>query len=96
MAEVIFDATLVADGEPCFIVYVDKARTVGQDFVATLSMNVTGPVPADKILPRKPTGGELSALETMRFAQERADELGVAKILLVDPQGLLPLAKIEV
>lgn len=96
LADVIFDAALVAIGEPCFIVYVDRIRMTGQDIVATLSMNVTGPVPPEKILPRKPTGGELPVLEAMRFAQERARELGVAKILLVDPHGLLPLAKIEV
>lgn len=95
LAEIIINEAMIADGERCFIVYVDKPKGVGQTIVADLVTNLTGPVPADRLAPRRLSGFELPALELIHKAQELAQEAGVAKILLVDPQGLLPLAKIN-
>ncbi len=95
LAEVIINETAIGAGEPYFIVYVDRPKGVGQTIVADLVTNLTGPVPADRLMPRRLSGFKLPALELIHKAQELAQEAGVAKILLVDPQGLLPLAKIN-
>jgi hypothetical protein len=68
---------------------------VGQSIVAEMEMDLTGPVTADVAQPRKLSGFELPALELVHKAQQRAAEMGVEKILLVDPQGLLSLARIN-
>lgn len=93
MAEVVFDAGLNGDGEPFFVVHIDKPRGVGGTVVGELTLEQVGPVSAEIARPRRLIGFELPALATMHLAGERAHEKGVTKILLVDPQGLLPLAK---
>jgi hypothetical protein len=58
-------------------------------------MDMVGPVSPEIARPRKLSGFELPALEMMHLAKQRAFEKGVTKILLVDPHGLLSLARIN-
>jgi hypothetical protein len=95
VVDVILNEDLIAQGEPCFIIYVDRPRGAGQAIVAELAMDVVGRVSAEMAKPRKLSGFELPALEMVHLAQKRAADRGVQKILLVDPQGLLPLAKLN-
>lgn len=95
MAEVVLNERAIEPGESYFAVYVDRSRGVGQSIIGELAMNLIGPVTADVAQPRKSSGFELPALELMHKAQERAAEMGVQKILLIDPQGLLTLARIN-
>ncbi|WP_342251248.1 hypothetical protein [Sphingomonas sp. OTU376] len=95
MAEIIINEALIEPGEPYFIVYVDRPKGIGQTIVADLATDLVGPVPAERMVPRRLNGFELPALELIHHARERAREAGVTRILLVDPQGLLPLAKIN-
>lgn len=94
MIEVIINEGLIEEGEAYFVVYVDKPR-IGGTIVGELTMGLVGPVTADIARPRTLSGFELPALEMVQLAHERAAEQGVTKILLVDPHGLLPLAKIN-
>jgi hypothetical protein len=94
MADVIINEDLIEEGEAYLVVYVDRPRG-GSTIVGELTMGLEGPVTADVALPRKLSGFELPALEMVHLAHERAAEQGVTKILLVDPHGLLPLAKIN-
>lgn len=93
LAEVVTDALAIEAGENYIAVYVDCSRGVGQSIVAEMEMDLTGPVTADVAQPRTLSGFELPALELLHLAQERAGERGVKKILLVDPQGFLRLAR---
>lgn len=93
LAEVVMDAGTIETGENYIAVYVDCSRGVGQSIVAEMEMDLTGPVTEDVAQPRKLSGFEFPALELLHLAQERADERGVKKILLVDPQGFLRLAR---
>lgn len=95
MAEVILDDRQIQAGEPFFIIYVDRSRGVGTQIVADLAMGLIGPATADQIQPRKLSGFELPALELVAKAHERAAEAGVTKILLIDPEGLLSLARVN-
>lgn len=95
MAEVIIDDRLIEPGEPYFAVYVDRPRGISQKVVADLDMDLIGPVTPEQAQPRKLSGFELPALELIEKAQARATEQGVRKILLVDPLGLLSLARIS-
>ena len=95
MAELIINDATIEDGEAYFIVYVDRPKGAAHPTVADLVMDLTGPVTPDRIVPRRLSGFELPALELIHKARERAAEVGVRKILLVDPQGLLTLAKIN-
>lgn len=95
MPEIIIDETQIADGEAYFALYVDCPKGAGSSIVADLKMGLTGPVSADILQPRKLSGFELPALELAKKAKARADEQGVKRILLIDPRGLLPLAKVN-
>lgn len=95
LAEVVLNERAIEPGESYFAVYIDRSKGVGQSMVAELAMNLIGPVSADVAQPRKLSGFELPALELMHKAQERAAEMGIQKILLIDPQGLLTLARIN-
>lgn len=95
LAEIVLNEQVIADGEPYFAVYVDRPRAAGQSIVAELEMDLTGPVTSDIAAPRKLSGFEFPALELMHKAKLRAAEAGVQKILLVDPLGLLSLARIN-
>lgn len=93
MAEVVTDAHAIEAGENYIAIYVDCLNGLGQSIVAEMEMDLTGPVTADDAQPRKLSGFELPALELLHLAQERAGEKGVRKILVIDPQGLLRLAR---
>lgn len=93
MAEVVSDTSAIEAGESFIAVYVDCSRGVGQSIVAEMKMDLTGPVTTDIAQPRKLSGFELPALEVLHLAQMRAGERGVKKILLVDLQGFLRLAR---
>lgn len=95
MAQIVTDAASIADGEAYFAIYVDRARDSETSIVAELATGLAGPVSPSRSAPRKLSGFELPALELMRLAQVRASEQGVRKILLIDPEGWLPLAKID-
>jgi hypothetical protein len=95
VAEIVLNERTIEDGESYFAVYVDRTRGVGQSIVGELEMNLIGPVSAEIAQPRRLSGFELPALEMMHLAQQRAAEQGVKKILLIDPQGLLTLARIN-
>lgn len=95
MVEVIIKDRLIERGETYFAVYVDRPRGISQTVVADLDMDLVGPVSPEQAKPRKLSGFELPALELMEKAQARAAEQGVRKILLVDPHGLLSLARIS-
>lgn len=95
MPELIINDASIKDGEPYFVVYVDRPKGVGQPIVGELVMDLTGPVMPERIAPRRLSGFELPALELIHKAKKRASEAGVSKILLVDPQGLLSLATIN-
>ena len=95
MVELILNDAAIEEGEAYFVVYVDRPKGVGQPIVADLVMQLTGPVTPDRIAPRRLSGFELPALELLQKARECAAEAGVRKILLVDPAGLLTLAKIN-
>ncbi len=95
MVEIITNEALIEAEEPYFVAYVDRPKDTGQMIVANLVMGLTGPVTPEQMKPRKLSGFELPALELLHKAQERAAEADVHKILLVDPQGLLPLARIN-
>lgn len=95
MPDVIINEELVAPGELYFAVHVDRPNKLNPTIVGELILDLTGPVSADIIKPRKLSGFELPALEIIHRALELASEQGVSKILLVDPGGLLPLAKIN-
>lgn len=95
MPEVIINEELVAQGELYFAVHVDRPNRANPAIVGELTLDLVGPVSADVIKPRKLSGFELPALEIVHRALELAFEQGVSKILLVDPGGLLPLAKIN-
>ena len=93
MAEVVTDAHAIEAGESYIAVYIDCSRGVGQSIVAEMEMDLTGPVTDEVGQPRKLSGFELPALELLHLAQQRAGERGVKKILLVDPQGFLKMAR---
>lgn len=95
MVQIVTDAALIADGEAYFAIYVDRARDSDVSIVAELATELVGPVSPSRLAPRRLSGFELPALELMRLAGERASEQGVQKILLIDPEGWLPLAKID-
>jgi hypothetical protein len=95
MVEVIINEQLIAAGEPYFAVHVDKRRAAKADIVGELTVDLTGPVSLEIVKPRKLSGFELPALEFIQLAKAQAAEKGIDKILLVDPNGLLPLAKIN-
>jgi hypothetical protein len=95
MAEVILDERLIGTGEPFFIAYVDQPKGGASSIVAELAMDLVGPPTPAQLAPRKLSGFELPALELLHKAKERAAEAGVAKILLVDPHGLLSLAPVN-
>lgn len=95
LVEVVLDALAIGAGEPYFAVYLDQSRGVGQSIVAELEMDLTGPVAPEVAQPRRLSGFELQALELMHKAPERAAERNVQKILLIDPQGFLRLARIN-
>lgn len=95
MAQIVVDQSRIAEGESYFAAYVDRPDARGSGIVAELSTSLVGPVTADRLRPRKLSGFELPALELIELAQRRADEQGVRKILLIDPDGWLPLAKIN-
>lgn len=89
----ILDDRLIAPGEPFFIAYVDQPK--GGSIVAELAMDLVGPATSDQLAPRRLSGFELPALELLHKARERADEAGIGKILLIDPHGLLSLARVN-
>jgi len=93
MVEVILDERLIAHGEPFFIAYVDQPKNGTID--AELAMDLIGPATDAQVAPRKLSGFELPALELLHKAKARAAEAGVGKILLIDPQGLLSLARVN-
>ena len=93
MAEVILDERLIARDEPFFIAYVDHPK--GSTIVAELAMDLVGPPTQEQLALRKLSGFELPALELLHKAKDRAAEAGVEKILLIDPQGLLSLARVN-
>lgn len=95
MAELIINDAAIDDGEAYFAVYVDRPKGTAQPIVAELVVDLIGPVTPDRIVARRLSGFELPALELIHKARERAAEAGVRKILLIDPQGLLTLAKIN-
>lgn len=95
MVDVIINEALVEPGERYFIAYVDRPKGVGAQIVADLEMDLTGPVTADLMAPRKLSGFEFPALELIERARRTAAENGVRKILLIDPQGLVPLSKVN-
>lgn len=93
--QIVTNAALIAEGEAYFAAYVDRARESEASIVAELATGLVGPVTPSRLSPRKLSGFELPALELLRLARERAEEQGVRKILLIDPGGWLPLAKID-
>ncbi len=95
MVEVIINEQLIASGEPYFAVHVDRPGAAKSAIVGELTIDLTGPASAEIVKARKLSGFELPALEIIQMAKIQAAEKGVAKILLVDPNGLLPLAKIN-
>ena len=95
MAELVVDETRIVEGERYFALYVDRPKVAGSSVVADLKMNLVGPVTAEVLRARSLSGFELPALEMAHNAVERAQEQGVLQILLVDPNGLLPLAKVN-
>ena len=95
MVNVILNEHAIEPGEPYFAVYVDRPNGVGQSIIADLKMDLTGPASPEVVAPCMLSGFELPALELLHKARERATERGVKKILLVDPLGLLPLARVN-
>lgn len=95
MPDVIINEELVAPGELYFAVHVDRPNRPSSAIVGELTLDLTGPVSADIIKPRKLSGFKLPALEIIDRALELASDQGISKILLIDPGGLLPLAKIN-
>ncbi|USI77585.1 hypothetical protein [Sphingopyxis sp. USTB-05] len=95
MAQIVVDKSHIAEGETYFAAYIDRPNARGSAIVAELATGLTGPVTPDRLRARKLSGFELPALELIELAQRRADEQGVKKILLIDPYGWLPLAKVN-
>lgn len=95
MAELVVDETRIGEGERYFALYVDRPKGAAATVVADLKMNLEGPVTPEVLRARSLSGFELPALEMAQKAMERAHEQGVVHILLVDPNGLLPLAKVN-
>lgn len=95
MAELVIDETRIGKGERYFALYVDRPKGAGSTVVADLKMNLEGPVTPEVLRARSLSGFELPALEVAHKAMERAQEQGVVQILLVDPNGFLPLAKVN-
>lgn len=91
----IINEALIEAGERYFIAYVDRPKRVGAQIVAELDMDLVGPVTADLMVPRRLSGFEFPAVELIERARRTAAENGVGKILLVDPQGLVPLSKVN-
>lgn len=91
MAELIYGGTKIDAGERFFLVHVGRAHTSGA-ILADLEMNEIGPVAVQKLVPRRFSGFELPANDVMNFAQARAYEMDVDKILVVDPHGQLLFA----
>ena len=91
----IINEFLIEADEPYFIAYVDRPKNATPAIVAELATGLLGPVTSERLTPRKLSGFELPALELLHKAKERAVEAGVHKILLVDPDGLVPLAKVN-
>ena len=94
MAEIVIDERLIEPGEPFFAMYVDLPNGVGRTVVAELEMELVGPVSADQLKPRRLSGFEFPAHEMIERAHRLAAEKGARKILLVDPKGLLTLARL--
>jgi hypothetical protein len=95
MAELLVDETRIGIGERYFALYVDRPKGNGSSIVAELRMDLEGPVTLEVLRAKSLSGFELPALEMAHKAMERADEQGVEHILLIDPYGLLPLAKVN-
>lgn len=95
MPKIIINEEQIVQGEPYFALYVDCPKGVGSPIVADLKMGLIGPVKVEVLRPRKLTGFELPALEMAQKAVERAKEQNVMRILLVDPHGYMPLAKLN-
>ncbi|MPT48396.1 MAG: hypothetical protein E2598_08250 [Sphingobium sp.] len=91
MAELIYDAAKIDEGERFFLVHVGRAP-IGDAILADLDMDEVGPVSADKLEPRRFSGFEFPAGDVMHRAHARAGETGVRKILIVDPYGQLSFA----
>jgi len=95
VVDVIINETLIEPGERYFIAYVDRPKGAGAQIVADLEMDLTGPVTAELMTPRKLSGFEFPALELIERARRTASENGVRKILLIDPKGFVPLSKVN-
>ncbi len=95
LVDVIINEALIEAGERYFIAYVDRPKGIGAQIVADLEMDLIGPVTVDLMVPRKLSGFEFPALELIERARRTAGESGVRKILLVDPQGLVRLSKVN-
>lgn len=91
MAELIYDPGSLSPGESVFVLHVGQARP-SETILASLTMDLVAPLD-DKV--REPlifSGFEQRAGDLVAMAHERARERGVARILVVDPFGLLRLA----
>ncbi|EPR18790.1 hypothetical protein M527_11520 [Sphingobium indicum IP26] len=91
MAELIYDPSMIEDGERVFLVHVGRAP-VGDTILADLEMDEVGPIAADRLAPRRFSGFEFPAGDVMHKAHARANEAGVRKIMVVDPYGQLRFA----
>jgi hypothetical protein len=94
MAELIYDANQLADGQAFILLQVGRGGASNQ-IVADITMDLTAPATAEHLAPAIMSGFEFPAREALTLAQRRASEMDVRAILIVDPYGLLPHAKIN-
>lgn len=91
MAELIYDAQQLAPGEPFYRLRIGLNPSTNA-ILGDVDMDLTAPAIGDDLAPTAFSGFEWPAREALALAQARAAENGIAKILVVDPLGLLSLA----
>ena len=94
MAEIVTDEQVIKAGERYFAMYVDRPGGAERPVVAELETGLVGPVSAEQARPRPLSGFEFPVLELVERAQRLAAEERVARILVIDPHGQMPLARI--
>lgn len=95
MAQIVHHPQSIAPGEACLIVYIDRMPDGMGGIVGTIERNVRGPIAREQLAPRKLTGFDHPAQEAVSLARRYAAENGIGKILIVDPSGWLPHAKLN-
>lgn len=91
MAELVYDADALPPGEPVFALHVGMDQH-SRAILADLTMDLVAPVERSLLKPMIFTGFEHRASDVLPRAQQRAAEVGVKRILVIDPHGLLRMA----